>query len=89
MDDFESYYGLDNLLNGSWAVNKDSGCDLTLSLTQDMSYNGTYALKFDYTETSTGWAGATIKNEADWSDCNAFTILGRSRWKKSKDGNSD
>ena len=72
VDDFESYYGLDNLLNGSWAVNKDSGCDLTLSLTQDMSYNGTYALKFDYTETSTGWAGATIKNEADWSDCNAL-----------------
>lgn len=72
VDDFETYYGSSELLNSAWAVNKDSGCELTLSLTEDPVYDGEYALKFEYNEPSTGWAGATVSYEADWSSCNAL-----------------
>lgn len=72
VDDFETYYGSSELLNSAWAVNKDSGCELTLSLTEDPVYDGEYALKFEYNESSTGWAGATVSYEADWSSCNAL-----------------
>ena len=36
VDDFETYYGSSELLNSTWAVNKDSGCELNLSLTEDL-----------------------------------------------------
>ncbi len=29
-------------------------------------------MKFTYDETSTGWGGATISKEVDWSKCNAL-----------------
>lgn len=35
VDNFENYFGLDTLLNGSWAINKDSGCELNLSNTKE------------------------------------------------------
>ena len=35
VDDFERYYGSSELLNSSWAVNKDSGCELALTLAND------------------------------------------------------
>ncbi len=72
VDDFESYYGESALLTNNWAINKDSGCDLSISLTEDPVYEGSYALQFAYNETKTGWAGATISKEADWSACNAL-----------------
>ena len=72
VDDFETYYGSSELLNSTWAVNKDSGCGLTLSLTENPVYDGKYALRFEYNESKTGWAGATISYEADWSSCNAL-----------------
>ena len=72
VDDFETYYGSSELLNSTWAINKDSGCELTLSLADDVCYDGEYALKFEYNESGTGWAGATVPYEADWSSCNAL-----------------
>lgn len=75
VDDFESYYGESALLNNAWAVNKDSGCELEISLEEAIFYEESYALKFAYDETKTGWAGATISKEADWSACNALQFL--------------
>lgn len=72
VDDFERYYGSSELLNSSWAVNKDSGCELALTLADDVFYDGEYSLRFEYRETRTGWAGATVPCEADWSSCNAL-----------------
>ena len=72
VDNFETYYGSSELMNSSWAINKDSGCDLTLSLSDEAAYDGEYCLKFEYRETKTGWAGATVSCEADWSSCNAL-----------------
>lgn len=73
VDDFESYYGADAMLSSAWATNKASGSNITLSLDAEAgrAQEG-YAMKFAYSETSGGWAGATITKEVDWSACNAL-----------------
>lgn len=75
VDDFESYAGLNNLLLDSWSSNKDSGCELTISLSDEIRHNGEYALKFDYMETRNGWAGCEFPKEADWSKCDALQFF--------------
>lgn len=74
IDGFENYYGVDSMLNSSWAVNKDTGCTIGLSLTSEEEevFEGEYAMRFTYNETQNGWAGATISKEVDWSDCDAL-----------------
>ena len=72
VDDFEIYGGLSNLLANKWSTNKDSGCTIDISLVNEPRYEGDYALKFVYNETKTGWGGATISKEADWSGYNAL-----------------
>lgn len=75
VDDFESYAGLETLLNGSWAVNKDNGCILEVIPTKEYSYDGEYSMKFDYQETKNGWAGCVLSKEANWSGCNALQFM--------------
>lgn len=72
IDGFENYYGLDAQLAGVWTTNADSDCKVTLTLEKDKKSDGEYGLKFTYDETATGWGGATIAKEVDWSDCNAL-----------------
>lgn len=74
IDGFENYYGVDSMLTNSWAVNKDTGCtiDLTLTSEEGKVFDGEYAMNFAYNETENGWAGATISKEVDWSDCDAL-----------------
>ena len=74
IDGFENYYGVDSMLTTAWAMNRDSGCTISLNLTTDESlvYDGDYAMVFNYEETETGWGGATITKEVDWSDCDAL-----------------
>lgn len=75
VDDFESYFGVDSMLTAAWATNKASGSTIDLNLTNAAgeSQDG-YAMKFTYTETSGGWAGATINKEVNWSGCNALSF---------------
>lgn len=75
VDDFESYAGIDNLLTESWAINKDSGCELNLALSREYSFDGNYSMKFEYKETKNGWAGCVLSKEADWSECNALQFM--------------
>lgn len=74
IDGFENYYGLDSMLNRKWTTNKASGSNIILSLDSNkLSHNlGDYGMKFTYTETSGGWAGATLGKKVDWSECNAL-----------------
>lgn len=72
VDDFEDYAGLEDLLSTSWIINKDIGCELSLTLSNQFVHQGDFALKFEYKETKHGWAGAEISKESDWSDCNAL-----------------
>ena len=74
IDGFENYYGLDSLLNKKWTTNKASGSNINLSLDSNKATHnlGDYSMKFTYTETSGGWAGATLGKEVDWSACNAL-----------------
>ena len=73
-DDFETYAGDNGLLSSKWNTNKASGCKLDISLVEEPCYEGNYALKFAYTETKGGWAGATIAKDADWSMYNALSF---------------
>ncbi len=76
IDGFENYYGVNSLLTQKWAANKASGSVIELSLSQEDGtvFEGDYAMKFYYDETSDGWAGATISKEVDWSSCNALSF---------------
>ncbi len=74
IDNFENYYGVKDLLTRNWSTNKDTGCTIDLSLTDeaDKVYDGSYSMVFSYEETATGWAGATISKEVSWADCDAL-----------------
>lgn len=74
IDGFENYMGVDALLTNKWATNKATGSKITISLSKEKEkvYDGEYAMKFTYDETSEGWAGATITKEVDWSNCDAL-----------------
>ncbi len=72
IDGFENYYGVDTMLTKNWTTNKATGSSITISLSRDYSYEGEYVMKFEYAETSDGWAGATISKEVDWTDCDAL-----------------
>ncbi len=76
IDGFENYFGEDSLLQKDWATNKDSGCTIDVSLTNEENKHceGDYGLQFSYNEKVGGWAGATISKEVDWSDCNALRL---------------
>lgn len=72
VDTFENYMGDDAALNAVWAINKDSGCSIAFTLDSSAAGADKTALKFSYTETSSGWAGATMNKKADWSKCDAL-----------------
>lgn len=76
IDGFENYFGEDSLLQKEWATNKDSGCTIDISLSNEEGKHseGEYSLKFTYDEKVGGWAGATIAKDVDWSDCNALSL---------------
>lgn len=76
IDGFENYFGETSLLQKDWATNKDSGCTIDISLTNEdgKHCDGDYGLKFTYNEKVGGWAGATIAKEVDWSECNALSL---------------
>ncbi len=72
IDGFEHYYGVDEQLASAWTVQSDNGCKVSVSLNKDKKSEGEYGLQFVYDETATGWGGATIAKEVDWSGCNAL-----------------
>ena len=72
IDGFENYYGLNDQLTSAWTTNADNDCKVTLELTKNKKSEGSYGLKFTYNETATGWGGATISKEVDWSKCDAL-----------------
>ena len=80
VDNFESYYGNDALLQTNWTSNVGPGCSISPSLTKDpLQHNsGSYGLTFNYnitgTSSSEGWAGITKKENVDWSNYDALQL---------------
>lgn len=76
VDNFEYYYGDDELLQTDWTTNAGSGCSIIPKLEKDNIYGGKYGLEFNYkistAEASEGWAGITKNIDADWSDCDVL-----------------
>lgn len=80
VDDFDAYYGMNDLLNKEWSTMAGEGCSVKPSLVSDKDKhnNGDYGVNFKYTistaETSEGWAGMTKNINKDWSAYNALQL---------------
>ncbi|MER2491795.1 glycosyl hydrolase [Catenovulum sediminis] len=74
VDDFETYSGLDALLQGQYP---SAGQALAPTFSDDVATinNGTYSLSFNYgLDADNAWAGITKSLNADWSDKNTLQI---------------
>lgn len=72
VDDFEVYGGLDELLKASWYTYQNDSCEANVSITDEFESTEGYALRFDYKNNRSGWAGCEIFLDSDWSDCDAL-----------------
>ena len=72
VDDFESYYGDNELLQGAYSTNCGPGCSIQPVLTSQQHNDGTAGLDFHYKLAKGGWAGVIKSmNGTDWSDYDA------------------
>ena len=72
VDDFESYYGDNELLQGAYSTNCGPGCNIQPVLTSQQYNDGTAGLDFHYKLAKGGWAGVIKSmNGTDWSDYDA------------------
>ncbi|MGO4111541.1 glycosyl hydrolase [Paenibacillus sp. YAF4_2] len=72
VDDFEGYMGSDTALGSKFV---HAGGDATsVSLSNANKSGGSYAMKFDYTLGSNGYAGITKNLGVDWSGNNALKL---------------
>lgn len=70
VDDYESYYGDNELLAGAYSTNCGPGCSIHPKVTTaaDEHAGGNYGLGFHYTLVKGGWAGIVKSmNGTDWS----------------------
>ena len=74
VDDFDSYYGDNGLLSGSYNANTGSGCTAAAQLSQTKN-GGEAGLAFTYSINKGGYAGIvkSLKN-ADWTGCTALQL---------------
>lgn len=81
VDDFESYGSSDEALAAKYP--KAGGDDISVALSQDRKYSGSYGMKLHYTINNAGYTGVGKSlGSLDWSDYNAISL-----WVAS-DGNS-
>lgn len=74
VDDFESYYGDNELLQGAYSTNCGPGCAIlpAVSKAAGEHKDGDYGLAFHYKISKGGWAGIIKSmNGTDWSDYDA------------------
>lgn len=80
VDNFETYYGNNDLLKTNWTTNAGPNCSISPALSTDPSQhnNGKYGLALSYTisgtSSSEGWAGITKKENVDWSKYDALQL---------------
>lgn len=76
VDDFESYYGDNELLRDSYSTIFGPGCSIQASLAAgaDEHSEGTRGLDFHYTIVKGGWAGIIKSMGVDWSAYDAVSF---------------
>lgn len=85
VDQFEDYYGDNDVLAGTWTVGKGTGCSLEATLTDAQAYDSKYGLAFKYKLVDGGYIGITKSmNNADWSSKNALQLWTRPDGKDKK-----
>jgi len=77
VDDFEGYFGVDELLLNKYSFT--SGDPASAFLSDEHKNAGNYALKFQYNLAEKGWTGITHNTQVsdsvmDWSDFNTLNI---------------
>lgn len=74
VDDFDSYYGDNGLLGGTYNPNTGSGCSVTPQLSE-VKQGGEAGLAFRYSINKGGYAGIVKSlKKADWSSCDALQL---------------
>lgn len=71
IDNFEIYFGDDNLMNASYASNGDP---IQLSLVKDKGIEGEYALSYAYSIATQGYAGKQISLNQNWQDMTGISL---------------
>lgn len=72
VDNFEGYDGESAELSRVWATGGEENSSYTISLSSQPVYEGGYAMKLAYRQTTNGWGGCEIAKAANWSGCNAL-----------------
>lgn len=74
VDDFESYYGDNSLLQGAYSTNCGTGCSIALALSQQKQ-QGEAGLAYHYSIAPGGYAGVVKSLQgADWSACQGVSF---------------
>ena len=71
VDDFESYFGEQSLLERKYGSNGDP---VSLSLSSTMKNSGDYGLQYDFVLGTNGYAGRQISFNKNWSTANALSL---------------
>ncbi len=76
VDDFESYYGDNELLRDAYSTNCGPGCSIQASLATgaDEHSEGTHGLDFHYSIVKGGWAGIIKSMGVNWGGYNAISF---------------
>ena len=76
VDDFENYYGDNELLRGAYSTNCGPGCAIRASLADDAAHkaNGSFGLDFHYSLVKGGWAGIIKSMGVDWGAYDAVSF---------------
>ena len=76
VDDFESYYGDNELLRDAYSTSCGPGCSIQASLADaaDEHSQGTQGLDFHYNIVKGGWAGIVKSMGVNWGEFNAVSF---------------
>lgn len=76
IEDFETYFGDNDLLSNAYSANCDSGCSAKFELTENKKSSGSYGGAFHYNisneKSSIGYSGLVKSIEADWTNMDSI-----------------
>lgn len=74
VDNFDGYFGVNELIARDWPTNSGTGCSINVELCDTPKYNGAASVKADYKLSKGGYTGIVKAKEVDWSDYDAVQL---------------